>query len=174
MKKNQIWIVALLAIVTVLVYFMVQPKKVYEVLKGDTNKMMQKGGSSINIQYSSEHVNVDTPSRVTITFSSSKNRGVLNVEVYPRKKVLKGVEHQTYQFPITSSNQEFKLDLEPFSLKEGRFYINVIASIKGERPKILSIPVEVGDSSKNRLDLPMSKMGKGEHLYIMKAKEEIK
>ena len=174
MKKNQIWIVALLAIVTLLVYFMVQPKKVYEVLKGDTSKMMQKGGSSIVIKYSSEHVDVDTPSSVTITFSSSKDRGVLSVEVYPRQKILKGIKHQTYQFPITSSNQEFKLNLEPFSLKEGRFYINVIASIKGERPKILSIPVEVGDSSKNRVEVPMSKMGKGEQLYIMKAEEEIK
>ena len=174
MKKNKIWIVAFLAILMVLVYFVAKPKRVYEVLKGDTTKMMQKGGSSIKIRYSSEHVDVDTPSSVTITFNTSKNQGVLNVEVYPREKVLKGVEHQTHQFPLSSSTQEFKLDLSPFSLKEGRFYINIIASIKGEQPKILSVPVEVGDSSKNRVKIPMQKTTKGERLYIMKAQEEIK
>ena len=174
MKKNKIWIVALLAILMILVYFAKQPKKVYEVLTGDTSKMIQKGGSSIKIQYSSEHVDVDTPIKIHVTLSSPKSDGVLNVKVYPRKKVLKGIEHKNYKFSLTTENQEFTIDLEPFSLKEGHFYINVIASIQGERPKVLSIPVEVGDSSKNRVKIPMNKTEKGERLHIMKAEEEIK
>jgi len=169
-----VWVVAFIAIVFGIFYFTAQPKIVYKVLKGDTSKMMQKGGSFITISYSSEHVDVDTPSKVSIKLSTPKNEGVLNVKVYPRKNVLKGVKDRNYNFPLTLSNQEFTIDLEPFSLKEGRFYINIIASLKGERPKILSIPVEVGDISKNRIKIPMSKTKKGEHLHIMKAQEEIK
>jgi len=175
MKRFNIWIVVLLVIVLGALSFMVvQPKRVYEVLKGDTSKMMQKSGSSITINYSSEHVDVDTPSKVKIKLSTPKSEGVLNVEVYPRRNVLKGVVHRNYNFLLTLSNQEFTIDLEPFSLKEGRFYINIIASIQGERPKILSVPLEVGDASKNRIKNPMSKTKKGEQLYIMKAQEEIK
>ena len=175
MKKiKTVWMIALMGTLLVLLYFMAQPKRVYEVLKGDTSKMRQKGGSSIKIQYSSEHVDVDTPSKVHITLSTPKSDGVLSVEVYPRKKVLKGVEHKNYNFPLTIDNEEFTIDLEPFSLKEGRFYINIIASIQGERPKILSIPVEIGDSAKNQMKRPMYKTKEGESLYIMKAEEEIK
>ena len=72
------------------------------------------------------------------------------------------------------SREEFTIDLEPFSLKEGRFYINIIASIEKERPKILSLPIEVGDISKNRTKMIMFKTQKGEQLHIMKAQEEIK
>ena len=175
MKKIKIlWMIALLGTLLVLFSFIGQPKRVYEVLKGDTSKMVQKGDSSVTIQYSSEHVDVDTPSTVHITLSTPKDDGVLNVEVYPRQKVLEGVEHKVYQFPVTISNKEFTLDLEPFSLKEGRFYINIIASLKGERPKILSIPVEIGDTSKNQMKTPMYKTENGEQLHIMKAQEEIK
>ena len=175
MKKIKIvWIVALLGAILALFYFMTQPKRVYEVLKGDTSKMMQKGGSSVTIHYSSEHVDVDTISKVHLTLSTPKSKGVLNVEVYPRKKVLEGVEHRNYKFPLKLSNNEFTIDLEPFSLKEGRFYINIIASIEKERPKILAIPVEVGDISKNSLKYTVYKTKKGEQLHIMKAEEEIK
>ena len=175
MKKiKTVWMVALLGTLLALFYFMAQPKRIYEVLEGDTSKMIQKGGSSITILYSSEHVDLDTPSIVHITLSTPKNEGVLSVEVYPREKVLEGVEHRNYKFPLTISNQEFTIDLEPFSLKEGRFYVNLIASIQGERPKVLSIPVEVGDISKNRTKMIMFKTQKGEQLHIMKAEEEIK
>ncbi len=175
MKKfKTVWVVALLSTLLALFYFMAQPKRVYEVLKGDTSKMMQKGGSSIKIQYSSEHVDVDTPSKVHITLSTSKSEGVLSVKVYAREDNLEGIEQKRYQFPITLSNQEFTIDLEPFSLTEGRFYINLIASIQGERPKVLSIPVAVGDISKNREKTTLFKTQKGEQLHIMKAQEEIK
>ena len=175
MKKVKIvWIVALLGTLLALFYFMVQPKRVYEVLKGDTSNMMQKSGSSVTIKYSSEHVDTDTPSRVHITLSTPKREGVLNVEVYPRENLLEGVEYRNYNFPLTSKNSEFTIDLEPFSLKEGRFYINVIASIEKERPKILAIPVEVGDISKNSQKSTLYKTKKGEPLYIMKAQEEVK
>ena len=173
-KLKTVWIVALLGTLLALFYFMAQPKKVYDVLKGDTTKMIQKGGSSIIIRYSSEHVDVDTPSKVHITLSTPKSSGVLNVEVYPRKKVLEGVEHRNYKFPLNTSNREFTIDLEPFSLKEGRFYINIIASVEKERPKILAIPVEVGDISKNIQKSTVYKTKKGEQLHIMKAEEEIK
>ncbi len=175
MKKFNIGIVAILVILLGALSLMAeQPKRVYEVLRGDTSKMMQKGGSSITIQYSSEHVDIDTPSRVHVTLSTPKSEGVLNVEVYPRQNVLEGVEHKSYRFPLTSSNHKFTIELEPFSLKEGRFYINVIASIEKEKPKILAIPVEVGDTSKNSIKPTLSKTTKGEQLHIMKAQEEIK
>ena len=175
MKKLKIvWIVALLGTLLALFYFMTQPKRVYNVLKGDTTKMMQKSGSSVDIQYSSEHVDVDTPSRVHITLSTPKSDGVLNVEVYPRQNILLGVEHRDYEFPLTTPNQKFTIDLEALSLQEGRFYITLIASIQGERPKVLSIPVEIGDSSKNSTKTTMYKIKNGEQLRIMKAQEEIK
>ena len=174
MKKIRIWIVAFLFMGLGVSYSIEQPKRVYEVLKGDTSKMMQKGGSSINIQYSSEHVDTDTPSRVHITLTTPKSKGLLSVEVYSSEDSLKGIEHKTYQFPISSFNQEFTIDLEPFSLKEGRFYINIIASLEKERPKILAIPVEIGDISKNIQKSTLSKTEKGEQLHIMKAQEEIK
>ena len=169
-----VWIVALLGTLVALVYFILQPKRVYEVLKGDTSKIMQKGGSSITVRYSSEHIDVDTPSRVHITLSTPKSEGVINVEVSPREKALEGVEHRVYQFPLSLSNHEFSIDLEPFSLKEGRFYISLIASIQGERPKVLSIPIEVGDVSRNSIKSIAYKTQKGEKLHIMKAQEEIK
>ena len=174
MKRFNIWVLALLVMALGVFYFMAQPKKVYGVLEGDTTKMMQKGGSSVRVQYSSEHVDVDTPSSVHITLSTPKRDGILSVEVYPREDSLEGVEHKTYQFPLTSSSQKFTIDLEPFSLKEGRFYINIIASLQNERPKVVSIPVEIGDISKNRAKTAMFKTQKGEKLHLMKAQEEIK
>ncbi len=174
MRRFNIWVLALLVIALGIFYFIVQPKRVYGVLEGDTTKMMQKSGSSVKIKYSSEHVDIDTPSRVHITLTTPKSNGILSVEVYPREDSLEGVEYKRYQFSITSSNQEFTIDLEPFSLKEGRFYINLIASIQGERPKVLSIPIEIGDVSKNRLKTSIFKTQKGEKLHIMKAQEEIK
>lgn len=174
MKNFKQWSVVLLALMLGVFYFMVQPKNVYEVLKGDTKKMIQKNGSSVNIRYSSEHVDVDTPSKVHITLSTPKSEGILRVTIDSRDKALEGIEEHLYQFPLTLPNQEFTIDLEPFSLKEGRFYINLIASLEKERPKILSIPVEIGDISKNSLKSIAYKTKRGEELHIMKAQEEIK
>ena len=151
-----------------------EPKKVYEVLQGDTDGIVEKNQLAVKIEYSSEHVDVNVSSDIHIVLKTKIDSGLLKVDIYPLDEELQGLEKYKDEFYLSSSNQEFEIDLETFSSKEGTFYINVAVSIENQGIKVLAIPVYIGDSSKKSIQNILSKSENSEHLHIMKAEEEIK
>lgn len=151
--------------------------KVYQVLEGSTlQSIHQKRGLAVDIEYQSEHVGINQVSEVNITVMTQLTKGILNVELSSANDTLEGIKGSHYKFALLEIAQEnnFPINLEVKSEKEGIHYINLKVTLEGDETRLFSVPVNIGKVDTVLQKKPLAFRTNGDSMTVSKAVEEIK
>jgi hypothetical protein len=152
-------------------------KKVYQVLQGDSSQAIEhKRGLAVDLEYSSEHVDVNQLSQVEITLLTQLKKGTLTVELSSMNGALEGIKQTQYQFELmeVSGENKFPINLQVKSDKEGIHYINLTVSLEGDETRVMAVPVNVGEVSKTIQKQTLTTREDGDTMRVSQAVEEIK
>lgn len=149
-------------------------KKIYEVLEGDSSKIIGKPGLAVELKYKTQHVDVGVLSDVNMSIRTVLKTGMLKVKMKTLEDDLSGLKKEEFEFEITEEKQVFPLNLQLSSATEGRHYLTVYLSVEGEGGRVFDIPVYIGDSTKKISTKAIDRTEKGDPIIISVAEEEIK
>ena len=149
-------------------------KKIYQVLEGDSSKVIGKPGLAVELQYKTQHVDVGELSDVNISISTVLKTGTLKVTLKVLDNDLSGLEKEELAFEITEAKQILPLNLQLSSATEGRHYLTVYLSVEGQGGRVFDIPVNVGEVNEKISTKAIGRTEKGEPITVSSAQEEIK
>ena len=152
-----------------------------EISSNSTLKQYAKPGAAINMNYSSQRVDINEFSDVNITLTTTIPKGTVLVEVNLDKKLsaLSDFE-KNLMFPVSSRNEDFIIKLQVKSEQVGLYYIRLLVKVDegyGVKLRSFAIPIYVGEEKeikKNRANIQMKAFGRGENISVSKAIESIK
>ncbi|CAA6806003.1 MAG: Unknown protein [uncultured Sulfurovum sp.] len=152
-----------------------------EISSGSTLQQYSKPGAAIDMNYSTEKVDINESSDVNISLTTAVPNGTLSVLISIDNKLssLKEFDNNL-SFEIKPNQQNFLIDLQVKAQTEGLYYIRLLTKIdKGYGTKLRSfaVPIYVGRSSnilKKDINASMKALGIGENISVSKAVESIK
>jgi len=150
-----------------------ESKTVYEVLKGDSKGSYMKPGLSVNLSYTSEHVDVGELSDVNITITTILNEGTLKVNLKSLEEDSE-IEEQNLEFKLSKTENVFPINLQLSSENEGRYYITIFISLDGKGGRVFEVPLNIGKISEKMSSEPVERTDKGIAITSAPAEEEIK
>lgn len=148
-------------------------KQVYEILHSDKVTHCMKPGLSVNLEYTSEHVNVGASANVAIVISTALQEGTLAVKV----KSLEGLifEERNLEFQLSSKEENrFPINFEVSSAMEGEYFLTLELFVKEKGRRIFEVPVKFGTILQKPLASSIETTEDGRVITVSKAIEEIK
>lgn len=149
--------------------------------QGSTLRQYSKPGAPIDMSYQAQKVDINESSDVNITLSTTIEKGTIEVLINldENLKSLKAFD-KDLSFEIQPKEQNFIIDLQVQSAKQGLHYIRLLTKVKkayGTKLRSFAIPVYVGKVSSivpKSIGSSMKALGSGENISVSKAIETIK
>lgn len=136
-------------------------------IKGSTIGTYQKPGASININYTSEHIEAGEISNINIEFIS-KLKEDFNIKISSSKEV--SIKSPlTYTLNLSKKNI---LNIKVKTYKDGVFYINIFATLKNGKFRAFTIPIYVGSGAIEKKSSNNLKQYNGKNIILLPAKIE--
>ena len=143
-----------------------------EIVSNSTIGHYQKPGLSMDLDYTTQKVDVGEMSDINITLiNSSFKTGILEVKIQGEKEI-DGLEEKNLKFTLSKDKRNSSITFQVFSAIEGVHYIYVFAKVNNER-RAYAIPLYVGNIDKKLYQKPTQKLKSGENITVSRAEEEI-
>jgi len=173
MRIVKILLASSLLIITTAIAFTAKVDKP-ESVKGTSIGKYAKPGAPVDITYTSEHVDVGDVSKVDIVLMTSVTTGKMQVKVKVDRDLdeISGLEKHL-SFDLSDGKKEYPLHLEVSAAEDGRYYVKLLVSIKGQGMRAFAVPVYVGEGTSKMKKAPIEKTTNGETISISPAQESI-
>lgn len=150
-------------------------KTVYNVLKSEDKGHCVKPGLAVDLNYTSEHVDVGDASNVNIVIETGFTEGVLKVNIKSLEAKGLEFEEQNLEFQLSKDKEnKFPLNLALSSTENGLYYLTLFISMEGKGGRVFEVPVKFGETVKSLKKDPIQKTESGVAITVSNAEEEIK
>ncbi len=150
-----------------------------DISSNSTIHQYSKPGASIDMSYSSQRVDINEVSDVNITLTTALRKGTLST-IITLDKNLTSINkfNNNLSYAILANQQEFLINLQVNSKKEGLYYIRLLTKIDngyGVKLRSFAVPIYIGKEvgiTKKRIGSQMKALG-AENISVSKAVETI-
>lgn len=141
-------------------------------VRGSSIGEYAKPGAPVDINYTSEHVNVGDVSRVDIELSSSVLTGSMSVKVKVDED-LSLVNNLTkhLSFNLGKGKKNYPLHLKVIAHEDGLYYIHLMVAIKGKGMRTFAVPVYIGKGNLRNNKVDIKKTTSGESVTVFSGEE---
>ncbi|CAA6807520.1 MAG: Unknown protein [uncultured Sulfurovum sp.] len=151
-----------------------------EINQGSTFHQYSKPGAPIDMRYTTQKVDLNETSDVNISLSTTVTKGSVSVLITldENLKSLKSFDNNL-SFEIKPGVQDFLIDLQVKSEKQGLYYIRLLTKVHkeyGSKLRSFAVPVYIGQESaikSKSISSSMKALGSGENISVSKAIETI-
>ncbi|WP_457746917.1 hypothetical protein [Sulfurimonas sp.] len=147
-----------------------------EVISGDSLGKYSKPGAPVEIEYTTQHVNVGDVCSVKATLLTAVRSGSMNITLKPDSRLnqLSAIP-QKLSVDLSTVNGVYPLNFAVSADSDGLYYIKLLVQVEGRGMRAFSIPVYVGDAkSFQKVSKSLQRDVSGKAIIVSPAVETIK